>query len=153
MEMDRRALKRTWDRATVPRQGSTACRADRWQRICGKTQRGEGATRRIEKAIAVIKPKVNPSCDCWASLILRLVRFGSLLAHLKNELISAFDPKRTLTTDPSLNARAMMQSTQHQPTPESISRAEIELGQTSPELFDAVRAGDRSGQRSRSKRL
>jgi len=30
---------------------------------------------------------------------------------------------------------------QAQPTPESISRAEVELGQTSPELFDAVRAG------------
>jgi len=29
----------------------------------GYTSRGEGATRRIEKAICVIKPKVNPVCE------------------------------------------------------------------------------------------
>jgi hypothetical protein len=42
-----------------------------------------------------------------------------------------------------------------QPTPESISRAEVNVGQTSPELFDAVHAGmaraveaDRAGDQS-----
>src|SRR5262249_36034239 len=49
-------------------------------------QRGEGATRRIEKAIAVIKPKVNLSCDRWMSAVIlrRIMRFirSLLLAAL-----------------------------------------------------------------------
>ena len=38
---------------------------------------GESESRRIEKAIAVTKPEVNPSCERWMSVVIlrRIMRF------------------------------------------------------------------------------
>jgi hypothetical protein len=60
-------------------------------RICRQTRGREGATRRNEKAIAVIKPKVNPSCERGRTM--RFIRPRTLvLAALAICMISAGTP-------------------------------------------------------------
>jgi hypothetical protein len=71
---------------------------------------GEAATRRIEKAIAVTKPEVNPSCERWMSVVIlrRIMRFirSLLLAALaicdfKLEAVKVGDRQGYITSQSS----------------------------------------------------